>query len=219
FMAGLLGPSRDRDELEPFTGDQIDDQNIPNARGVILVLGGVRFEGGGFQSFQTICVRSGSDGDSVGEAGYFCDILSVAKVEFLAIEIAYCGIGFHDDAGLGSVDASLERTVDIKDFVAVELMRVFAEIPDSAPGVLRVPIECILGQDASAIYGIVDFDAVNAEDRFGVMGYENDVAFERIRIDEGGTGDEWHERIIDRADEVGRIDYWLEGRGAQTGAG
>ena len=78
-----------------------------DSRGVGLVL-----EQAGLQGVVSVVVRRIGErghpirnGDRVGQTDHFRQIFGVTEIELLAIEIAEGGMGFHDDARLGAVDA------------------------------------------------------------------------------------------------------------------
>ena len=98
-------------------------------------------------------------------------------------------MGFHDNSRLVPVDTCREGAVDRGDQTILQLVGVFAEIPDVAISVLSEPIECILRQFAVHSDRIVNFDTRDAEDHPGIARHRELIVFKTLGgmtlVDEG----------------------------------
>jgi hypothetical protein len=68
----------------------------------------------------------------VTSAEHFAYVLGRIESKLLAIEISDRWLGFHDDARLGAVYSAGPGAFQADDHTALELLRVFAEVPDVA---------------------------------------------------------------------------------------
>ena len=120
-------------------------------------------------------------------------------------------VGLHEDAGLRSVHAGMPGTFRADDLpLRVELLRVFAEIPDVAVLVLHVVVARPFGQPATQEQAIVDDDAPDAVNRGRAVGDREDL-YRRLfvlgsPIPHRRAGLVREPRIVDGCDEVDLVD-------------
>ncbi|PYR92454.1 MAG: hypothetical protein DMF84_13165 [Acidobacteria bacterium] len=136
------------------------------------------------------------------EAEHLRLVFSNVRCELLKVSIAGAGMGLHDDARFGTIDARLPRAFGADDrAVRRQFLRVLTEVPHVSLRIMGVPIKRVLDECVVLECPVVNDGAVDTQNAFDVSSDGDDIAGGHAIllafVVERCSGLQWKESVVD----------------------
>src|SRR5919108_1739304 len=187
--------------------------DVPYSLYVVLLLRDPRVElRSRLNRAQRLLVGALGDRDGSAAPQHAGLIERVARVVLLAILVALLRVARHDDSRLRALDAALPGVAHLDEVAVLELARVLPHVPDVPVLVLGVPVEGLLDRPPVGGDGVAHHRAGDTENLNRPWGDDHVVplgggaVLRHALVVEAGARLEREVRVVDRGDEVRRID-------------